>query len=239
LQDPVFLQLHHQFRTKIDLAIELVRSAIMHRLRFDILLFDGWYLSEALVAEAARRHKKWISILKKNRNLETNSFQLKDANGQPIKFEGEHVSAEEFVKKIPANAFKMVVVNEKTYWTFSITVRIPSLGKVRLVISYENGKLTDTYVVLVTNGLDWETKRIIATYLLRWPIEIFYQDGKKQLGLDEYLMRIAKAIGKHWCLVFVAYSFLHLDCLPSPLAKEQVPTKSIDETCRQQARALI
>jgi hypothetical protein len=171
--------------------------------------------------------------------LETNSFQLKDANGQPIKFEGEHVSVEEFLKKIPANAFKMVVVNEKTYWTFSITVRIPSLGKVRLVISYENGKLTDTYVVLVTNALDWEAKRIIATYLLRWPIETFYQDGKEQLGLDEYLMRDAKAIGKHWCLVFVAYSLLHLNCLPSPLAKEQVPTKSIGETCRQQARALI
>jgi len=239
LQDPEFLQLHHQFRTKIDLAIELVRAAITHRLRFDILLFDGWYLSEALVAEAARRRKKWISILKKNRNLETNSFQLKDANGQPIKFEGEHVSVEEFVKKIPSNAFKMVVVNEKTYWTFSLTVRIPSLGKVRLVISYENGKLTDTYVVLVTNALDWEAKRIIATYLLRWPIETFYQDGKEQLGLDEYLMRNAKAIGKHWCLVFVAYSLLHLDCLPSPLAEEHVPTKSIGETCRQQTRALI
>jgi hypothetical protein len=110
-------------------------------------------------------------MLKKNRNLETNSFQLKDADGQPIKFEGEHVSVEEFVKKIPVNAFKMVVVNEKTYWAFSLTVRLPSLGKVRLVISYENGKLTDTYVVLVTNALDWEAKRIIATYLLRWPIE--------------------------------------------------------------------
>jgi len=239
LKDPEFLKLHLQFRTKIDLAIELVRSAIRHRLRFEILLFDGWYLSEALVAEAARRKKKWISILKKNRNLETNSFQLKDSHDQPIKFEGEHVSVEEFVQRIPAKAFKMVVVAQKTYWTFSLTVRIPSLGKVRLVISYENAKLTETYVVLVTNALDWEAKRIIATYLLRWPIETFYQDGKEQLGLDEYLMRDAKAIGKHWCLVFVAYSLLHLDCLPSPLAEEQVPTKSIGETCRQQARALI
>jgi hypothetical protein len=239
LRDPEFLELHHQFRTKIDLAMDLVRSAIRHRLRFDILLFDGWYLSEALVAEAARRRKKWISLLKKNRNLETHSFQLKDADGQPLKFEGAHVSVAEFVKKIPANAFKLVGVHEKIYWTFSITVRLPALGKVRLVISYENEKRTDTFVVLVTNCLDWDAKRIIATYLLRWPIETFYQDGKEHLGFDEYLMRAAEAIGKHWCLVFVAYSLLHLDCLPSPLAKEQVPTKSIGEACRQQARALI
>lgn len=239
LQDPDFLKLHNQFRTKIDLAIELLHSAIAHRLRFDILLFDGWYLSEALVKEAERRRKKWISILKKNRNLETNSFQLKDADGRPIVFEGEHVSVEDFVKKIPANAFKMVVVNNKIYWTFTTTVRIPSLGKVRLVISYENEKLTDTFVVLVTNCLDWSAKRIIETYLLRWPIETFYQDGKEHLGFDEYLMRSAEAIGKHWCLVFVAYSLLHLDCLPPPLAKEQLPTKSIGEACRQQAHALI
>lgn len=239
LQDPDFLKLHNQFRTKIDLAVELLHSAIAHRLRFDILLFDGWYLSEALVKEAERRHKKWISILKKNRNIETNSFQLKDADGQPIAFEGAHVSVEDLVKKVPANAFKMIVINDKIYWTFTLTVRIPSLGKVRLVISYENEKLTDTFVVLVTNCLDWSAKRIIETYLLRWPIETFYQDGKEHLGFDEYLMRNAEAIGKHWCLVFLAYSLLHLDCLPSPLAKEQLPTKSIGEACRQQTRALI
>lgn len=239
LQDPEYLKLHDQFRTKIDLAIALLESAIAHRLRFGILLFDGWYLSEALVKAANRRHKKWISILKKNRNLETNSFELKDADGQPIKFEGEHVSVEEFVKKIPAIAFRKVDVNQKTYWTFSITVRIPSLGKVRLVISYENAELRRTFVALVTNALDWEAKRIIATYLLRWPIETFYQDGKEHLGLDEYLMRDAKAIGKHWCLVFVAYSILHLDCLPPPRAKVQLPTQSIGDTCRQQTQALI
>jgi hypothetical protein len=179
-------------------SIELVRSAIGHKLRFEILLFDDWYLSEALVAEAVHHQKKWIRLLKKNRNLETNSFQLKDAQGQPVKFEGAYVSVEEFVKQIPAQAFKMAVVHEKTYWTFSLTVRIPSLGKVRLVISYENSKLTDTCVVLVTNALGWEAKRIITTYLLHWPIETFYQDGKEQLGLDEYLMRNAQAIGKGW-----------------------------------------
>ena len=62
---------------------------------------------------ARKNRKKWISILKKNRNIETNSFQLKDADGQPIAFEGAHVSVEDFVKKIPANAFKMIVVNDK------------------------------------------------------------------------------------------------------------------------------
>jgi len=239
LTDPEFQALHQQFRTKIDLAIELVEAAIRHKLPFDVLLFDGWYLSEDLVALARRRHKDWISILKKNRNLETHSFVLKDAADQPIRLEGPHIAVEDLVPLIPATAFREVKVDEKSYWVFTFTVRIPTLGKVRLVISYENAALTGTYVVLVTNRTDWNAQRIIATYLGRWPIETFYQDGKEHLGRDEYLMRNAKAIGKHWCLVFVAYSLLHLDCLSPSLAKGRLPRKTIGEACRQQAQALI
>ncbi len=53
-----------------------------------------------------------------------------------------------------------------------------------------------------------------TSYLQRWPIETFYQDSKGHLGLDKYRIRSAEAIQKHWCLVFVAYSLLHLACLP-------------------------
>jgi hypothetical protein len=46
-------------------------------------------------------------------------------------------------------------------------------------------------------------------------------------------------MGKHWCLVFVAYSLLHLDCLPSSPSNGSLPVKTIGEACRQQAQALI
>ena len=94
-------------------------------------------------------------------------------------------------------------------------------------------------MVLVTNQRAWSAHRIIATYLLRWPTETFYQDGKGHLGLDTYRMRSTEAIAKHWCLVFVAYSFLHLACLPPPLAQETSPVRTIGEVCRPQASALL
>ena len=91
--------------------------------------------------------------------------------------------------------------------------------------------------------LEWSAAKIIATYLLRWPVETFYQDGKSYLGLNEYRMRSAEAgapwAKTHWCLVFVAYSFLHLACLPPALMKASLPVKTIGEACRQQAQALI
>jgi len=123
-------------------------------------------------------------------------------------------------------------------------VRIPSLGPVRIVISFANAELTGTYAVLVTNRTDWTATQILRRYLQRWPIETFYQDGKGHLGLAAYRMRTAEAMKKHWCLVFVAYSLAHLDCLPTdPIARTRKlpvhPIKTIGEVCREQAQALI
>lgn len=239
LDDPAFQQLHQQFRTKIDLGIALVEAAIQHKVPFRVLVFDSWYLADELVSVARYYKKDWVSLLKKNRNLETNSFVLKDAAGKAIRLEGPHIAVADLVPRIPPTAYRAVTVGDTTYWTFTLAVRLPGLGKVRLVISFKNAELTSTYAVLVSNRVDWSAQRIITLYLQRWPIETFYQDGKTSLGLDEYRMRSAEAIGKHWCLVFVAYSFLHLDCLaPSP-TKGSLPGKTIGEACRQQAQALV
>jgi len=52
-------------------------------------------------------------------------------------------------------------------------------------------------------------------------------------------MRDAKAVQKYWCLVFVAYSLLHLNCLPTLLKQSRLPIITIGEACRQQAQSLI
>ncbi len=239
LQDPAFEKLHQQFRTKIDLGIELLEAAMQHKVPFRVLLFDSWYLAEELVSMARYRKKDWISLLKKKRNLETHSFILKDAAGHTIPLEGPQIAVEALVPLIPRTAYRAVTVGDTTYWTFTLAVRLPGLGKVRLVVSFKSAELTGTYAVLVSNRVDWNAQRIMTLYVHRWPIETFYQDGKTSLGLDEYRMRSAEAIGKHWCLVFVAYSLLHLDCLPPSPTKGSSPLKTIGEACRQQAQALV
>ncbi len=240
LSDPEFKALHEAFRTKISLAVELVKSAIKQDIPVETLLFDSWYLSPELTGILKKNGQKWISLLKVNRNIETNNLIIKDENGKRIQFDKPKIKVQDLVPLIPAFAFKPVQIDDQTYYCFSKNVRIPSLGKVRLIISFDNPELEGTYAVLVTNHLSWNAKRIIKTYLLRWPIETFYQDAKQLLGLNEYRMRNAKAIQKHWSLVFVAYSFLHLACLPaSPRHKAHSPVKTIGQIVRQQTQHVI
>jgi hypothetical protein len=239
LQAPEFRAQHEQFRTKIMLAIDLVEEAIRHKVPFGVVVFDAWYLAEDLVHVLARRRKDWISLLKKNRLLETASFHLRDANGWTLKLPGPHMALEHLVPLIPATAYRPVKVCEHTYWCFTLAVRIPGLGKVRLVVSFEGEQLTGRSVVLVTNRVDWSAVKIIGLYLQRWPTETFYQDSKGHLGFNEYRMRSAEAIGKHWCLVFVAYSLVHLTCLPTVPDRTRGLIQTIGDACRQQGRALL
>src|SRR5262249_41322767 len=197
LKDPDFQKLHQQFRTKIDLGIALLDAAIRHKVPFRVLLFDSWYLADALVSMARYHNKDWVSLLKKNRNLETNSFVLKDTAGQPLSLEGPPIAVEDLIPLIPPTAYRAVTVGDTTYWTFTLAVRLPGLGKVRLVVSFDNAELTGTSAVLVTNRVDWSAPRLLTLYVQRWPIETFYQDGKTHWGLDAYRMRNAEAIGKH------------------------------------------
>jgi len=241
--DPVWLEapdcqtLHQQCRTKSDLGMAFLEAARQHNVPVRVLLVDSGYRAEELVFMARYGKKDWSSLLKKHRNLEPNSFVLKDAAGTPLQREGPHIAVEDLVPLIPPTAYRAVTVGDKTSWTFPLAVRLSGLGKVRLVVSVKNAELTGTYAVLVSKRADWNAQRILTLSVQRWPMETFYQDRKGHLGLDAYGMRNAEAMQKHWCLVFVAYPFLHLDCLPPSPTKGSLPRKTIGEACRQQAQA--
>jgi hypothetical protein len=53
-------------------------------------------------------------------------------------------------------------------------VRLATLGRVRLVISFASAERTGTAALLLSNRLDWSAQKILTTYLRRWPTETFY-----------------------------------------------------------------
>jgi hypothetical protein len=72
-------------------------------------------------------------------------------------------------------------------------------------------RLPDFYAA---NRKDWEPKRILTTYLDRWPTEAFNEDAlfasskRGNLGFEAYQLQNLQGIQRHWVLSFVAYSLL-------------------------------
>jgi hypothetical protein len=217
----------------------LVEEAIRSKVPFGVVVFDAWYLADDVVQVLVRRRKAWISLRNTNRGLETASVHLRDAKGWTLQLPGPHLAVEALVPLLPANAYRPVTVGEHTYGYFTLGVRIPTLGKVRIVVSFERELLTGRHVVLVTNRVDWNAAKIISLYSHRWPADTCDQDGKGHLGCNEYRLRRAEAIGKHGCLVFVADSLVHLTCLPAVPDRTRGLIHTIGDACRQQGRAWL
>jgi len=195
----------HSFQDKIELARQLVDQSEERGVGASVYVFDSWYLSKDLTRHIESYKKDWISVAKLNRIVLWN---------------GNQINLREFVTKtIPRTAYKRMEVKGKVFWYFTKTVTLKSLGKVRIVATFEekDGKIRQEPMVLVTNRKDWNAKKIMETYAIRWEIETFFRDGKQSLGFESYQLRSIQAVERHLCLVNLAYSLLELKRVESQI----------------------
>jgi hypothetical protein len=239
--DPAFARKHQAFKTKLTLAVELINAAIRHGLECSVVLCDAWYLAPAVVEAIEKAKKAWVSILKKNRKLETQSLHIDAADGKKMAFEDSEIKVEELIPVIPTRAYHtMTIDKETTYDACTFTAKIPTLGKVRLVICSDKAPGEGRCAVLVTGQLHWEANKIVTIYMNRWSREVFYKDAKQALGFSDDQCRSETAIEKHWYLVFCAYSLLKLSVMSAPLYENwERQLKTIGVALRQQVRSVI
>jgi len=62
-------------------------------------------------------------------------------------------------------------------------------------------------VFYIANRLTWQAAGITRVRRHRWPVEVYYEEGKAE-GLDQSQLRDFDATEKHVALVAVAYSWL-------------------------------
>ena len=184
------------YRPKAELAAELVQQAVQWELPFRVVLFDSWFLRWTLVSVLEQLHLDWVGGCPKNRKVLVGGYWYQ---------------LQEYIRTIPAEAYRPYRIDAHLYWAFTKVLPMQNLQrqKVRIVATYEDqinfANLPDFYA---TNRKDWEAKRILTTYLDRWPTETFNEDAKGNLGFEEYQLQNLQGIRRHWYLSFVAYSLL-------------------------------
>jgi SRSO17 transposase len=182
-----------EFKTKIQLARELIEYALSLGLEIQGVLFDSWYAAKDLIGYLRDNSLWWVTRLKSDRN---------------IKIRGEYVQIREFAATLPKVAFRGVRIGKTTYQVFSKAVDLKGVGKVRIVISYDKEDFSEDPVYFATDQIRWEATRILKTYGNRSKIEAFFRDTKQNLGLEDYQLRDLRGIKRHWYLIFLAYSLL-------------------------------
>jgi SRSO17 transposase len=213
------------FKTKHEIALDLIDDAVRKAILFSDITFDSWYFCDWFIQTIENRSLTWISKVQIDRE---------------VCFHGKWLRVGELVKLIPSTKFtrKVTVTNKKgeqrTYQLYAFKGKVKGLSDKKLIVlargKWEDDDTEDTEV-LVTNHLSLHAETVFLRWSLRWGIERIFQDTKGNLAFDQYQVRSIKAISRHWHMSFLAYSFLTWIRLNGTLSKivKEVP-QTIGET---------
>lgn len=218
-----------EFKTKIELAIDLINSAVDNGISASIVVFDTWYFAKELIDVIRKRGMDWVTRAKMNRK---------------VVHRDEEFGLEELIKRISPDEYERIEEieierdEERCRYACALDLPMSNLGVVRLVL-LKKELSDDGAMVLVSSRFDWSVRKIITAYRQRWKIEMFYRDGKQHIGLGEYQMRNFQGIVKHLFLVFVSYSLLECVRLSSLAQWIREKLETLGEFCRRVKEMLL
>jgi len=187
-------QLDMWFKTKIQLALDLIRKSLMHIIP-EVVVFDAWYMSKELVDFLDCRGLVWVSQAKSNRLVQVDDTWM---------------SVSMYAKGLSKQSFKRInkTIDEQRFkWMYETIMVMKNIGLVKLVVLRKR-KNSKTFTFLVSNNTELEGLQVLEYYKKRWAIEVFYRDCKQHLGMGEYQVRRLDAVVIHLHLVVLAYTLL-------------------------------
>ena len=198
----LFKEQDSDFKSKIQLAMDLFDDALSKNILFSDAIFDNWYFSNDFVTHIHENNRTWIS--------ESEDSRL-------ISYQGKWIRADELVKLIPSDRFNRSVTvsnslcEKKVFFLKAFRTKLKGIPfPVMVVIAkgkWDKNDSKDVHI-FVTNHLSLSPENVILKYSLRWGIECIFRDLKDNVAFDHYQVRSLKSISRHWHLACLSYTFL-------------------------------
>jgi len=201
------------FRTKNELAAELVS---LYRPRFGkrvVVVFDGWYLNDQVIESVAKRGWRWVSRLKSNRRVVIGgrSWMVRDFIAT---LGGSDLQETGFIPR----SHELPIIG---------CMRRGALRKVGEVVMIFGCNEHGEWQSFASDLLNWPLERLMRVYDRRWEIECCFRESKQHLGLGESQARLLRCAVIHLHMVMIAWILLAALKL-----KHGLPEATIGDLCR-------
>jgi len=229
------------FKSKLDLAKELITDAVNKKIPFSSVVVDAWYTSTDLIEFTASKNLTLVAEVKINRSIFFTHPQTK----QWRYLTGDKIIP--LIKEFYPHKLKSVNIPlgsgaDKNILTYSFKTKLKDCStEVRVIFIFEKWSQTDDKDVhiLITTDLNMSTRSAILTYLLRWGIEESFRELKDTFCFDQYQVHHQEQIQRHWIMAFLAWTLTYWikqnGCLSKILEQ---PPQTIGE-CKQAVASLI
>lgn len=229
------------FKSKLDLAKELIEDAIAKGIPFRSVVIDSWYASTDLIEFVSSKRLTLVSEVKTNRSI----FFTHPKTKQWRYLQGDEIMSlvlQFYPHKLKAVCIPQESNKDKSVWTYSFNSKLKDCKeKLKIILIFDKWSEHDdkNVHILITNDLNMPVRSCILIYLLRWGIEESFRELKDTFCFDQYQVRHQEQIQRHWILSFLAWTLTYWikqnGCLSKILAE---PPQTIGE-CKQAIASLI
>ena len=211
------------FKTKLELAKDLIRKAVDRNVPFSCVVFDAWYFNHEMTSFIEGLRKDWVASCKGNRQILVGRRKVRLS-------EWAAGLRRELFRPMK---FKRADGSTKIYYVYEKMVTlVKHHQRVKVFVTYEDLDREPSF--FCTNRLDWGKSKALRRYAKRWEIDAFYRDAKQNLGLEEYELRKLRGVRRHLTMVFIAHALLELGLKQNAtLGKLAACLETIGARCRR------
>ena len=168
----VHTRLDEYSRSKIDLAVEMIRRAVKHKIRFRYVLAESWFTCAKIVRFIRSRHIKcdYIGMIKVGEEGKTK-----------YRFERKDLTAPAIIKKLNKRGEKKYSRKLKCWYISADVVFADTHVRLFFIRRSKRGPWSG----LLTTDLDLVFFEAYKIYSRRWSQEVIFKESKGLLGLGK------------------------------------------------------
>ena len=181
------------YKSKVQLAIDIIKDIYKNGLKVDYVAFDNWYSSRKLLKVLKKCKYNGVTRLKNNRT---------------VLYQKNFTSPKEIIKKFNENQFHYY--SSLKFYVRVVQIRIKGYGgflKMAIVKNGRSANLQNTRFIL-TNILSLTAQQILKIYQSRWSIEVVFRDLKQLIAFEKCQMTSWNKFVGHIEATFLTYFIL-------------------------------
>ncbi len=195
------------FLSKVDLMIQQIQDFIPPAGTETHILLDSWYNGKRLWKAALDRGLKITTGIRRNRWLRV-SCEVTPTTPKGWKWQ----RLDDYAASLPESAYQQCSHArnpKKKVWIHVVDTHVRRLYRCKLIIIRRNLKDPISAARFwVTSDLEADAQTCLNVISIRWDIEVFFEDMKELLGIDQYQLMTSTALLRYWTLCWVAFCFL-------------------------------
>lgn len=139
-----------------------------------VTLFDRDWLSTQVVDSLTNNQQDWIGLLQSDWSLELYNLNLIGIKDEKDNLKHSCLSVVDLVGLIRKVRSQCLTIFHQQHWGYTCCLQIAGLGRVRLVVCFNNPSCFGRCAAFVTNRLDWSPRHVITYWMQHRPVTNLY-----------------------------------------------------------------